>query len=71
MVNDVGRIKKIFMACLIAAGYWATMPVMAEFGPMCSWPFKPFNWLGHDFFCAFCDLCTKGFFNNYGNAGFW
>jgi len=71
MVEDMGQLKKIFTLCLIVTGYWATMPVTAELGRTCTGPFKPFPWMGPAFFSAFCDLCTKGFFNNYGNAGFW
>lgn len=67
-----GMLKKVL------AFYWAataftlgTMPAAAQLGPMCSWPFKPFPWLGPAFASGFYSLCTQGMFNNYGNAGFW
>jgi hypothetical protein len=71
MVVEMGRLKKILLSCLIGASYLMTMPAVAQLGPACTWPFKPLRWVGPAFANAFCTLTSQGFFNNYGNAGFW
>jgi len=70
MVVEMGQLKKILLSCLIAVNLFM-IPAVAQTGPMCTWPFKPFPWLGPVFARAYCTLSTLGFFNNYGNAGFW
>ncbi|WP_128860007.1 hypothetical protein [Methanocella paludicola] len=59
------------MFFLVGVSYLMMMPVVAQFGPACTWPFKPLRWMGPTFANAFCTLTSQGFFNNYGNAGFW
>ena len=71
MVEDMGYLKKIYIAGLIVVGQLAAMPAMAQVGPACNGPFKPLPWMGQAFFSAFCNLCSQGFFNNFFNASFW
>lgn len=67
-----GMLKKILPFYLALTVFTiSVMPSIAQFGPACTWPFKPLRWMGPAFANAFCTLTSQGFFNNYGNAGFW
>jgi len=71
MVVDMGRLKSILLFFFVSLTYPTMLCAAAQPGPIFAWPFKPFRWMGPAFANAFCTLASQGFFNNYGNAGFW